>query len=53
MGDRQDLRINLTTMSDDEFQGHVLNGLKRCNEELNIGLPEDGLIKTQHFRAKK
>jgi len=53
MGDRQDLRINMTAMTDEEFQGHVLNGLKRCNEELNIGLQEDGLIKTQHFRAKK
>jgi len=53
MGDRQDLRINMTTMTDEEFQGHVLDGLKRCNKELNLGLLQDQLIKTQYFRAKK
>lgn len=53
MGDRQDLRINMTSMSDTEFEEHVLKWLKRCNEELNVGLKDDQLIKTQYFRAKK
>ena len=48
LGDRQDLRINLTSMSDDEFLDAVLDNLKRCNRELNIGLDEEHLIKTQH-----
>ena len=53
MGDRQDLRLNLTTMSDEEFQGCVLEGLKRCNEILNIGLEDGNLIKTQYYRSKE
>jgi len=53
MGDRQDLRINMTSMSDTEFEEHVLKWLKKCNEELNVGLKDDQLIKTQYFRAKK
>lgn len=53
MGDRQDLRINMTSMSDTEFEEHVLKWLKKCNEELNVGLKDEQLIKTQYFRAKK
>lgn len=53
MGDRQDLRINMTKMTDEEFQSIVSSELKRCNETLNIGLSESELIKTQYFRGKK
>lgn len=53
MGDRQDLRLNMTSMTNDEFQQHVIDGLKRCNEALKLGLKEDMLIKTLHYRAKK
>jgi radical SAM superfamily enzyme YgiQ (UPF0313 family) len=53
MGDRQDLRLNMTSMSDEELQVHVKQGLKRCNEELNLGLKENELIKTGHYRGKK
>ncbi|MFH0754952.1 MAG: radical SAM protein [Candidatus Omnitrophota bacterium] len=53
MGDRQDLRLNMTTMSDEELQTEVLEGLKRCNRELGVGLDESKLVKTQHFRSKK
>lgn len=53
MGDRQDLRINMTKMMDDEFKCHVSQGLARVNEVLNIGLKNHELIKTQHFRSKK
>lgn len=51
MGDRQDLKVNLTTMPDDEFQALVQKGLERCSDELKIGLSYDTLIKTQHQRS--
>ncbi len=53
MGDRQDLRLNMTIMSDEEFEKRVTDGLKRCNRELNVGLSEEALIKTQYYRASK
>lgn len=53
LGDRQDLRLNMTGMTDAEFQNHVLKELKRCNEELKTGLKVDELIKTQYYRAQK
>jgi radical SAM superfamily enzyme YgiQ (UPF0313 family) len=53
MGDRQDLRINMTGMTNEEFKFCVLEGVKRCNEELGIGLRENELIKTQYYRTKK
>lgn len=53
MGDRQDLRINMTSMSDTELTDCVVKGLEKCNRELNMGLKEEQLIKTQYFRAKK
>ncbi|MBI4685907.1 MAG: radical SAM protein [Nitrospirae bacterium] len=53
MGDRQDLRLNMTSMNDEDFEFHVCDGLKRCNDELKIGLDEENLIKTQYYRAAK
>jgi radical SAM superfamily enzyme YgiQ (UPF0313 family) len=53
MGDRQDLRLNMTSMNDDKFQGYVIEGLKECNKILKLGLEEDRLIKTLYYRAKK
>ncbi len=53
MGDRQDLRLNMTAMSDEEFEQHVVDGLARCNEALNLGLPKERLVKSLHYRAKK
>ena len=52
MGDRQDLRINMTAMTDEKFQQCVFEGLEKCNRELNIGLESRGLIKTKHYRGK-
>lgn len=52
MGDRQDLRINLTSMTDEEFIANVHNGLRRCNKMLNVGLADDELIKSKYYRAK-
>ncbi len=53
MGDRQDLRINMTTMSDTEMEDAVLKGLRMCNETLNLNLREENLIKTQYYRSPK
>jgi len=53
MGDRQDLRVNMTAMSDEQFEECVKKELARCNRELNIGLDENTLIKTQHLRTAK
>jgi radical SAM superfamily enzyme YgiQ (UPF0313 family) len=53
MGDRQDLRLNMTSMSDEQLQACVKEGLRRCNESLGIGLEDGALIKTQHYRAAK
>lgn len=46
MGDRQDLLVNLTQMSDDEFTSVVFNELARCNEALNAGFDNKRLMKT-------
>lgn len=51
MGDRQDLRLNMTKMSDEEFEKHVFEGLRRCNEEMGIGLKDEELIKTLFYRS--
>lgn len=53
MGDRQDLRVNMTMMSDEEFEQHIMEGLKRCNAMLEVGLSEESLIKTQYYRSSK
>lgn len=51
MGDRQDLTLNMTSMTDEEFEEAVLHGLRKCNKQLNMGLSEDKLIKTKSFRS--
>ena len=38
-------------MSDEEFEKHVFEGLKRCNEEMEIGLKDEELIKTLYYRS--
>jgi len=53
MNDRQDLRLNMTTMGDEEMENCVTEGLKRCNEVLGVGLDPDKLIKTQYYRKAK
>lgn len=53
MGDRQDLRLNMTRMSDEEMEKAVLEGLDNCNKALNIGLNKEQLIKTQYSRKTK
>lgn len=51
LGDRQDLRINLTKMDPEEFRGEITRHLMRISDKLNLGLSEKTLIKTVHFKA--
>lgn len=53
MGDRQDLRLNMTKMTDDEMEEAVLKGLSKCNNNLAVGLDKEHLIKTQYYRKVK
>ncbi len=53
LGDRQDLRINMTEIPDDEFENLVQAELHRCNEMLNVGLSANSLIKTTKYRKAK
>ncbi len=53
MGDRQDLRINMTKMTDAEMENAVLEGLFKCNTDLSIGLDKEHLVKTQYYRTSK
>lgn len=51
LGDRQDLRINLTKMSSEEFQEEIKKHLMRISDKLNLGLKEDELIKTTSHKS--
>ncbi|OGH72399.1 MAG: hypothetical protein A3C74_02820 [Candidatus Magasanikbacteria bacterium RIFCSPHIGHO2_02_FULL_44_13] len=51
LGDRQDLRINLTKMSDSEFQEEIKKHLERISEKLHLGLKGDELIKTTNYKS--
>lgn len=53
MGDRQDLRLNMTKMTDREMENATLDGLYLCNQELAVGLDREHLIKTQYYRKPK
>lgn len=49
IGDRQDLRINLTTLTNDEFQETVLSCLKTLSKQMDIFSNDSDLIKTGHY----
>lgn len=51
LGDRQDLRLNLTTMSDEDLIAQVMAGARRCNDVLGLGLSGETLIKTGVYRG--
>ena len=53
MGDRQDLRINMTHIPDNEMEECVIECLSKCNNELAMGLDRDHLIRTQYYRKPK
>ena len=50
MGDRQDLRLNMTKIPDAELESTVIECLSKCNNELAMGLDREHLIKTQYYR---
>ena len=53
MGDRQDLRINLTKYDDEFLMTYTVEKLKALNAELKTNVPSDSLIKTKGFYAVK
>jgi anaerobic magnesium-protoporphyrin IX monomethyl ester cyclase len=53
MGDRQDLRINLTGIPQDRLEGLVNSHLARIRDKLELDLSDEQLIKTGKYRAKK
>ena len=52
LGDRQDLRFNMTRLSDEQLVGTVERELARCNQELGMELKNGGLLKTGFYRSK-
>ncbi len=53
IGDRQDLHVNMTQMSNDELTGYVTEGLISLKNELKIPLWDDQVIKTGYYRVAK
>lgn len=53
LGDRQDLRINMTKIPDRELEETVREGLRLCNASLGCELADEHIIKTQVYRAPK
>lgn len=52
MGDRQDLRINLTKIPDKKLQELVVGHLDRINKKLGLGLNKTSVIKTTVHQSK-
>jgi radical SAM superfamily enzyme YgiQ (UPF0313 family) len=48
--ERQDLCINMTSLSEEEVMGFIKAGASRLNRTLEIGLDEDRLIKTGGYK---
>jgi radical SAM superfamily enzyme YgiQ (UPF0313 family) len=53
IGDRQDLYLNMTQMSDKELVTITEREMARCSRELNLGLSGGSLLKTGHYRSPK
>ena len=55
--ERQDLCVNMTSMSDEKVKGLIAEGADELNSKLGIGLAKERLIKTggynQHSKANK
>lgn len=51
IGDRQDFRINLTNLKQEEIEGAVKENLHKLAKKLNLNLSESRLIKTGHYKA--
>ena len=50
LGDRQDLRINMTNLSNGKIEKLVQKHLYRISNKLNLGLDKDHLIKTERYK---
>jgi radical SAM superfamily enzyme YgiQ (UPF0313 family) len=53
IGDRQDLHLNMTQMSDEHLQATVKGELARCSNELGLQLSGGKLLKTGFYRQPK
>ena len=53
MGDRQDLRLNMAKMTEQDMQSVIEAHLRKLNLELKIGLSEEELIRTRVYRVAK
>jgi anaerobic magnesium-protoporphyrin IX monomethyl ester cyclase len=51
LGDRQDLRLNLTEMPDEQLRDTVEREMARCSRELGLDLVPEKLIKTGRYRS--
>jgi anaerobic magnesium-protoporphyrin IX monomethyl ester cyclase len=51
IGDRQDLHLNMTQMSDDELLDCVKRELARCARDVGIEIPAEKLLKTGFYRS--
>lgn len=52
MGDRQDLRVNLTAYDDEFIMNYTTEKLVEINQKLNMGLDDATLIKTGVWKGK-
>jgi len=52
MGDRQDLRINMTSIPQDELEDCVNQNLKRIRDKLDLDITDAQLLKSGKYRAK-
>jgi len=53
MGDRQDIRINMTKFDDEFLMNYTTKKLLELNRTLKTGVSEDSLIKTKTYYAVK
>ena len=53
LGDRQDLRLNMTQIPNQEFEELIQKEAKRCSHELGLNMNESNCIKTQYYQTPK
>ena len=53
MGDRQDIRLNMTKMTNEQMEAVVKDQLIALNKELETGLKDEELIRTRTYRTAK
>ncbi len=52
LGDRQDLRLNMTKIPSDKFEKLIKVHLDRINKKMDLGLKNETLLKVGHYKAK-